>query len=47
MGNHGDTADLEALEGARTGHEAEMVREAAGWAVARIEARAREARAKG
>jgi epoxyqueuosine reductase len=38
MGNRGDTADLDALERARSGHDAEIVREAAGWAMARIEA---------
>ena len=37
MGNRGDTRDLEALERARTGHDAEIVREAAGWAMARIQ----------
>jgi hypothetical protein len=37
MGNRGDASDLEALERARTGHDAEIVREAAGWAMARIQ----------
>ena len=43
LGNQGRTGDLAALEGARSGHDSEMVREAAGWAIARIEAREREA----
>jgi epoxyqueuosine reductase len=38
MGNRGDPADLEALERARVGHDAAVVREAAGWAIARIRA---------
>jgi epoxyqueuosine reductase len=38
MGNRGDPADLEALEAARSGHDADVVREAAGWAMARIRA---------
>jgi epoxyqueuosine reductase len=39
LGNRGDRADLEVLEIARTRHDAEIVREAAAWAIARIEAR--------
>jgi epoxyqueuosine reductase len=37
MGNRADPADLEPLGRARDGHDAEIVREAAGWAIARIE----------
>lgn len=37
MGNRGDPADLPALVRARDGHDAEIVRDAAGWAVAKIE----------
>ena len=38
MGNRADPADLEPLARAREGHDAEIVREAAGWAIARLEA---------
>jgi epoxyqueuosine reductase len=38
MGNRADPADLEVLERARNGHDAEVVREAAAWAIARIRA---------
>jgi len=38
MGNRGDPADLPALERARSGHDADVVREAAGWAMERIRA---------
>ena len=38
MGNRGDPADLAVLARARDGHDAAIVREAAGWAVARVEA---------
>lgn len=37
LGNRGDTADLEALARARATHDAAIVRDAAGWAIARIE----------
>jgi epoxyqueuosine reductase len=36
MGNRGDRADLDVLEQARVGHDAAVVRDAAGWAAARI-----------
>ncbi len=39
LGNRGDPADLEALARARTTHDAEIVREAAAWAIERIEGR--------
>lgn len=39
MGNRGDAADLPVLERARNGHDADVVREAAGWAMTRIEGR--------
>jgi epoxyqueuosine reductase len=37
MGNRGEEADLEPLARARDGHDAAIVRDAAGWAIARIE----------
>lgn len=39
MGNRGDREDLGALAAARDGHDSPVVREAASWAIARIEAR--------
>jgi epoxyqueuosine reductase len=39
LGNEGDQRDLPALERARTEHDADIVREAAAWAIASIEAR--------
>ena len=41
MGNRGDPADLEPLARAQAGHDAAIVREAAGWALARISSRRR------
>ena len=38
LGNRGDPSDLEPLARARATHDAEIVREAAGWAIERIEA---------
>ena len=38
MGNRADPSDLEPLARARDGHDAEIVREAASWALARVEA---------
>jgi len=38
MGNRADPDDLEPLARARDGHDAEIVREAAAWAIARVEA---------
>lgn len=37
LGNRGDRGDLSALAAARDGHDSAMVREAAGWAIAKIE----------
>ncbi|MDB4933668.1 MAG: Epoxyqueuosine (oQ) reductase QueG [Labilithrix sp.] len=39
LGNRGDDGDLEVLESARVRHDAAIVREAAAWAIGRIEAR--------
>ena len=41
MGNRDEPADLEPLARARDGHDSAMVREAAGWALARISSRRR------
>jgi len=41
MGNRDDPADLEPLARAHVGHDAAIVREAAGWALARISSRRR------
>lgn len=43
LGNAGDPRDLPALERARTEHDADIVREAAVWAIAKIESRASRA----
>lgn len=42
MGNRAEPGDVESLERARTSHDSAIVREAAGWALARIAARSQE-----